>query len=176
MKKKALFLDRDGVINEDLGYVHQIEEFNFIPGIFDLCRAAILRKYTLVVVTNQAGIGRGLYSEQAFDHLTAWMCDQFSRADAPISRVYFCPDHPVFGIGPYKRDSQLRKPNPGMILRARDELSIDLSNSVLLGDKESDIEVGLRAGVGCTVRFCPIEVDTKAHWRVRNHLDCIPLL
>jgi len=176
MRKKALFLDRDGVINEDLGYVYKIEEFKFIPGIFDLCRAATLRDYALVVVTNQAGIGRGLYSEQDFDHLTDWMCDRFLQADAPISRVYFCPDHPVFGIGPYKRESQLRKPNPGMILRARDELSLDLSQSILLGDKESDIEAGLRAGVGRTVRLCSIEVDSKAHWRVSSHRDCVPLL
>jgi D-glycero-D-manno-heptose 1,7-bisphosphate phosphatase len=96
--RPALFLDRDGVINVEKNYVHRVEDFEFLDGIFDLCRAAIERKMPIVVVTNQAGIGRGYYSEAQFQTLTEWMKDRFEEERAPISAVYFCPNHPEQGI------------------------------------------------------------------------------
>lgn len=144
----ALFLDRDGVINVDKNYVHTIEEFVFVDGIFNLCRAAVNREMILVVVTNQAGIGRGLYTETDFWQLTKWMEEHFKREKAPIAKVYYCPFHPEFGIGGYRRNSLDRKPKPGMLLRARDELGIDLANSVMIGDKESDMLAAAAAGIG----------------------------
>jgi len=146
--KKAVFLDRDGVINKDNGYVCKPEDFHFIDGIFEFCRAAQEKGYILFVVTNQAGLARGYYSEDDYDKLTEWMLNVFTKQGIRIEMVYYCPYHPESGIGAYKQDSFDRKPNPGMILKARDEFDIDLSQSILIGDKESDMEAGRRAGVG----------------------------
>ncbi len=145
---RALLLDRDGVINVDHAYVHRIEQFEFVPGIFELVRSARALGRRVVVVTNQAGIGRGLYSEEDFASLTTWMCGVFEQAGAAIDRVYHCPSHPTAGIGKYRVDSPMRKPGPGMLLAARDELGLDLPRSTLLGDKLSDMQAGLAAGVG----------------------------
>jgi D-glycero-D-manno-heptose 1,7-bisphosphate phosphatase len=145
---RALFLDRDGVINVEKNYVHRVEDFEFMPGIFELCRRAGELGYLLVVVTNQAGIGRGLYTEAQFQALTHWMIGQFRERGIEIARVYHCPYHPTAGVGEYRRESFDRKPNPGMLLKARDELGLDLARSVLVGDKESDIAAGSAAGVG----------------------------
>jgi len=150
---RALFLDRDGVINHDDGYTSRPEDFKFIEGIFDLCRAAKQSGYLLIVVTNQAGIGRGYYSEQDFFVLTAWMCEQFEAEDAPITEVFFCPDHPEHGIGAYKKDSFDRKPNPGMLLRAAEKYGISLHDSIIVGDKDSDMQAAERAGVGTRCRY-----------------------
>jgi D-glycero-D-manno-heptose 1,7-bisphosphate phosphatase len=145
---KAVFLDRDGVVNEDTGYVHKPEDFRFSDGIFAFCRAARDAGYLLIIVTNQAGIARGCYTEDDFWTLTDWMLARFAEQGVAIDAVYFCPCHPERGLGAYKMDSFDRKPNPGMIFKARDAFDIDLSQSVLIGDKNSDIEAGRRAGVG----------------------------
>lgn len=149
---KALFLDRDGVINVDHGFVHRPEDFEFIEGVFDSCRLAIARGYRLVVVTNQSGIGRGLFTVDEYLALTTWMETRFRAEGAVLSGVYFDPTHPVHGQGGYRRVSEDRKPAPGMLLKARDEIGIDLARSALVGDKESDIEAGRAAGLGHTVR------------------------
>jgi D-glycero-D-manno-heptose 1,7-bisphosphate phosphatase len=149
--RPALFLDRDGVINVEKNYVYRIEDFEFLDGIFDLCRAAAERNMPIVVVTNQAGIGRGYYSEAQFLTLTDWMRARFEEERAPIAVVYFCPFHPEYGVGTYGQESFDRKPNPGMLLRARDELGLDLGSSILIGDKGSDIAAAKAAGVGLAV-------------------------
>lgn len=151
--RPALFLDRDGVINEDHAYVFQPERFDFIDGIFDLCQLAHARGYLIFVVTNQAGIGRGYYTEADFHALSDWMCARFAQRGAPITRVYFCPTHPVHGVGAYKRESLDRKPGPGMLLRAAAEFGLDLERSLLVGDKESDMAAGAAAGVGTLISF-----------------------
>ncbi|UHQ22684.1 HAD family hydrolase [Lysobacter sp. 5GHs7-4] len=152
---RALFLDRDGVINLDDGYTYRWDSFVFVDGIFDLARAAHAKGYRLFVVTNQAGIGRGLYTEQDFLVLTERMCEAFAREGAPIDKVYFDPTHPVHGIGEYRRESPMRKPNPGMLLAAAEEFGVSLADSVLVGDKDSDIVAGQRAGVGVTLLYAP---------------------
>ena len=149
----ALFIDRDGVVNTDHGYVHRSDQFEFIDGIFDLCRAAVGSGLDVVVVTNQAGIGRGLYSEDDFQRLTVWMQGRFAEEGAPIRAVYHCPFHPEHGIGRYKKESPDRKPNPGMLLKARDDLGIDLSASLMVGDRETDLLAALRAGVSTRCLF-----------------------
>lgn len=154
-KRRALFLDRDGVINVDRGYVHTPEQFEFIDGIFDLCRRAVARGYIIVVVTNQAGIGRGYYTEQDFHALSEWMRAQFLAEGIEIAKIYFCADHPELGIGEYRCDSILRKPAPGMLLAAAKELCIDLAASTLVGDSDTDIQAGIRAGVGRNILFAP---------------------
>src|ERR1700693_5115463 len=150
---KALFLDRDGVINVDKNYVWRIEDFEFLPGIFELCRAAQTVGLLPIVVTNQAGIGRGYYTEQDFLTLTEWMLGEFRARGIGIGCVYHCPYPPTEGIGDFGRASPARKPNPGMILRAKDDLGLDLSQSVLVGDKDSDIDAGRAAGVGYNVKL-----------------------
>lgn len=155
MSRRALFLDRDGVINVDKGYVCRPEDFELIDGVIELCRHAVDQGHLLIVVTNQAGIGRGYYSEASFLAFTEWMCDGFRERGIPIARVYYCPFHPEFGMGKYKRESTDRKPAPGMILRAAKEFHLDLHRSVLVGDKEADVQAGLAAGVGCNVLYCP---------------------
>jgi D-glycero-D-manno-heptose 1,7-bisphosphate phosphatase len=147
-KSPALFLDRDGVINVDSGYVHRIEDFVFLDGIFQLCAAVVSKGIPIVVITNQAGIGRGYYNEESFAQLTKWMKEQFVGHNAPIAAVYFCPFHPDRGLGPYKIESTMRKPNPGMILQAAQDLALDLPRSLLIGDKMSDCVAGFRAGIG----------------------------
>lgn len=147
----ALFLDRDGVINVDYGYVHRVDQVEFTDGIFELCLAAQARGYLLIVVTNQAGIGRGLFSEADFHRLTEWMKSQFLLREIAITDVFFCPDHPEHGLGAYRRHSPMRKPGPGMLLAAAGRYDLDLSMSVLVGDKLSDVQAGVAAGVGRNV-------------------------
>lgn len=146
--KKAVFLDRDGIINVDGHYVHKIQQFRFMDGIFAFCRAAKEKGYLLIIFTNQSGIARGYYTEEDFLHLTDWMRARFQEEGAPIDEVYYCPCHPEKGIGKYKTESYDRKPNPGMIFKARDAFDIDLRKSVVLGDKDSDMAAGRAAGVG----------------------------
>jgi D-glycero-D-manno-heptose 1,7-bisphosphate phosphatase len=150
---KALFLDRDGVINVEKNYVYRIEDFEFIDGIFELCVKAQALGFKLVVITNQAGIARGYYAEADYERLTAWMVDRFAARGVRIDRVYYCPYHPTAGIGGYRRESFDRKPHPGMILRAKEELNLDLSRSVLIGDKDTDMEAGRAAGVKYNLRL-----------------------
>jgi D-glycero-D-manno-heptose 1,7-bisphosphate phosphatase len=111
------------------------------------------------VVTNQAGIGRGYYSEQDFLSLSDWMRDVFLTQGVIIDKIYYCPFHPEYGLGRYKVESSYRKPGPGMILQAAREFDVDLSRSVLVGDKESDIQAGISAGVGFNILYDPIGTD-----------------
>lgn len=153
VQKRAVFLDRDGVINVNYGYVHDVKSFKFVDGIFEVARGAHDCGYTLIVVTNQSGIGRGYYSEQQFNQLTDWMCNEFLNAGAPIEKVYFSPFHPTAGIGAYRKDDVSRKPRPGMIHQAQREMNLDLKSSILIGDKAIDIQAGIAAGVGLNILF-----------------------
>jgi len=140
--KKALFLDRDGVINADNGYTYLKENFVFIEGIFDLCRKFSNAGYLIIVISNQAGIAKGYFTEADFNELTKWMIEQFKNNGVTVTKVYYCPHHP--GItGP----CQCRKPNPGMILQAIKDFNLNISECVLIGDKESDLEAGRNAGI-----------------------------
>jgi len=144
--KKALFLDRDGVINKEKNYLYKIEDFEFIDGVFDTCKFFQNRGYEIIIITNQAGIARGYYTEEDFHKLNNWMLDEFKKRGIKISKVYFCPHHPDFtGM------CECRKPNPGMILQAQKEFDLDLSSSILVGDKESDIKAGKNAGIGLNI-------------------------
>lgn len=156
---RALFLDRDGVINRDTGYTCRWDDFVFIEGIFELCRRARALGYRLCVITNQAGIGRGLYTEDDFLVLTTRMCERFSAEGAPIDRVYFDPTHPEHGLGTYRRESAKRKPNPGMLFDAQRDLGLSLPDCVLIGDKLSDILAGQRAGLRTTLLYRPADTS-----------------
>lgn len=145
--RKAAFLDRDGVINIDHVYVSRREDFEWVEGVLDAARKLYEAGYALVVVTNQSGIGRGYYTETDFEALNVYMCRMFEEAGAPLAGIYFCPHHPEKAIGAYKIACTCRKPQPGMILRAAEEMSIDLSQSILFGDKESDMQAAQAAGI-----------------------------
>ena len=155
--KKALFLDRDGVINLDHGYVHTVEAFEFVPGILDCIRRMQARGYLPIVVTNQSGIGRGYYSREDFRRVTDYMLEEMRKAGIAISReqVLFCPHTPEEGCG-------CRKPQPGMLLEAIERFGIDPAASVMIGDKRSDIEAAEAARVGRTLlveKNGPIDCD-----------------
>jgi len=150
-QQRAVFLDRDGVINVNHGYVHHADNFEFIDGIFEFTRAAHAFGYKIIVITNQSGIGRGYYSERQFHELTAWMCNEFLNEGVPIEKVYFSPFHPTAGLGAYKKDDVSRKPRPGMIHQAQREMNLNLGNSILIGDKVIDIQAGIAAGVGLNI-------------------------
>lgn len=140
--KKALFLDRDGVINKEKNYLYRVEDFEFIDGVFETCKHFQELGYLIIVITNQAGIARGKYTEDDFKVLTDWMINEFKKKDIIISRVYHCPHHPEFSSR-----CECRKPEPKMILDAKNDFDIDLSQSILVGDKNSDIEAGIKAGI-----------------------------
>jgi D-glycero-D-manno-heptose 1,7-bisphosphate phosphatase len=154
----ALFLDRDGVIHREIGYLSKPEQIEFLPGIFDLCRSAQSRGYCILVITNQSGIARGLYSEDDFHALMHWLSDSFAQEAIRLDGYYFCPHHPEVGVGEYRKDCEDRKPNPGMILRAAREHGIDLENSILVGDRYSDLSAGAAAGVGRLVLIAGTEL------------------
>lgn len=153
MSRPALFLDRDGVINVDHAYVHRREDFEFVEGIFDLVAAACRSGYLIVVVTNQAGIGRGYYSEADFHHLMDWVAEEFEQRDGRLDAVYFCPYHPDHGVGKFKRESDCRKPAPGMLVQAAREWQIDMARSLMVGDKVADMQAARAAGVGTCLLF-----------------------
>lgn len=143
----AVFIDRDGVINEDRGYVHRIEDFIFLPGAISGMKIFQDLGYKIVIVTNQAGIARGMYTENDFEILTAHMQKVLAANDVIVSGVYFCPHHPDGVIERWTSVCNCRKPRPGMFLKASDNLGLQLGTSILIGDKISDIDAGVNAGV-----------------------------
>ncbi|SMN15301.1 D-glycero-D-manno-heptose 1,7-bisphosphate phosphatase [uncultured Candidatus Thioglobus sp.] len=141
---KVIFLDRDGVINKEVGYLHKIEDFEFIDGVFDVCLNFQSSGYEIIVVTNQSGIERGYYSEEDFQLVTQWMLEQFKNHGIQILDVFFCPHGP-------ESNCDCRKPKPGMFNQANDKYSIDMPNSWMVGDKEADIQAANSVGISNTI-------------------------
>lgn len=144
---KALFLDRDGVLNYDKGYTHIFSSNEIIPGSLELIRFANQKDYKVIVITNQSGIGRGLYSEKEFHVYMDKMMLFFKTNGAMIEDYYFAPYYKFSQIEKYRTGKKFRKPECGMILSARDKYHLNLSESILIGDKLSDIDAGLKSGV-----------------------------
>ena len=136
--KKALFLDRDGVINVDSRYPHKPEHIIFRDGIFSLCLYAASKGYLIIVVTNQAGVAKGYFTEEDVKKLHEWMARQFIKEGVEITAFYYCPYHIKGVIERYRVESGCRKPEPGMILQAGMDFGIDLTKSLMVGDKLSD--------------------------------------
>ena len=158
----ALFLDRDGVIVEEVPYLHRIEEARIVDGTVAAIRAANARSLPVVVVTNQGGIGLGKYDWPDFARLHEWIWDQLAEADAFVNMVLACPHHPR-GEGMLRNgDHPDRKPNPGMILRALEALPIDASRSWIVGDREVDVQAGKSAGLAGAVHLRSAHKDFDA--------------
>jgi D-glycero-D-manno-heptose 1,7-bisphosphate phosphatase len=149
--KPAVFLDRDGVINIDHGYVSDEHDFEYVEGVFEATKKLQDMGYMLVLVTNQSGIARGMFSEDRFLSLTQWMDWNFSDNGVEFDGFYYCPHHPEHGVGDYKQDCDCRKPKPGMFISARDFLKIDMAKSVMVGDKAEDMMAAEAAGVGTKI-------------------------
>ena len=145
--RRAAFLDRDGVINIDRGYVYRPEEFEFVDGVFEGTSTLQRLGFVLVIISNQSGIGRGLYSEADLDVLNHWMLRQFEQRSIRIEGAFHCPHHPTEALGRYRRECDCRKPAPGMLLQAARNLNLDLQRSALFGDRASDLQAAANAGV-----------------------------
>jgi D-glycero-D-manno-heptose 1,7-bisphosphate phosphatase len=139
LKSKAVFLDRDGVINKDKGYVYKIKDFKFIPGIFEFLRLLQSKGFKLFVITNQSGIGRKYYTTKDFNKLNKYMLDKLKEESIIIEKVYFCPHKP-------ENNCKCRKPSIFFIKEAEGDYNLNLRNSWVIGDKASDIEMGKKAG------------------------------
>lgn len=144
---KAIFFDRDGTLNAEVGYLYRIEEFEWIDGAIDAIKFCNQNDYMAIVVTNQSGIARGFYSEDDVNRLHAWMNERLATVGAHIDAFYYCPHHPRGAVERYAVECECRKPRPKMILDAIDRFNIDRDRSMMIGDKPRDIESGLNAGV-----------------------------
>lgn len=151
MAQAAVFLDRDGTLNVDHGYVYESDNFDFLDGAIDACRELKAMGLALVLVTNQSGIARGLFSEDQFMHLTEWMDWSLADRGVDLDGIYYCPHHAEAGIGEYKVDCDCRKPKPGMLLEAKQFLDLDMAASVMVGDKKEDMQAAQAAGVGTKI-------------------------
>lgn len=145
--KRAVFFDRDGVLNRDVDYLHRPEELHWMPGAREAVRWCNDHGYLAIVVTNQSGVARGYFDEAAVQALHQWMQGELARAGAHIDAFYYCPHHPGHGVEPYRVECDCRKPKPGMVTAALAEWGIDPAASLLIGDKPRDIAAGEAAGV-----------------------------
>jgi len=144
MQLKTVFLDRDGVVNKDVGYVHKIKDFQFIDSLLESCHLLNSKGYEIIIVTNQSGIGRGFYTLSEFNELNDWMISKFNDYGVKILDVYFCPHAP-------DDDCNCRKPKTGMFDKAFSNYKIDKKNSWMIGDREDDITAARNAGIQNTV-------------------------
>jgi D-glycero-D-manno-heptose 1,7-bisphosphate phosphatase len=169
-KNRAIFLDRDGVINIDKSYVCKIEDFEFCEGIFETLQKFQELGFLLVVVTNQSGIGRGYYTDEDFRILTAWKLNELKIRDIFIDEVYHCNHDPDSGC-------ECRKPAPKMLLDAKEKFNIDMQSSWMIGDKKSDIDAAINAGVKNTILIAKDCSDKKgATYCVNSILDTMEII
>ena len=144
MPIKTIFLDRDGVINKEVNYLHKIDDFEFVDGIFDTCQHFQSLGYKIIIITNQSGIYRGYYTENDYQKVTQWMLTQFANEDINILDTFHCPHGP-------DSTCNCRKPKPGMFLNAKTKYNIDMKNSWMIGDNEVDVIAANTAGIDNTI-------------------------
>ena len=171
--KPALFLDRDGVINVNHGYVSRKDDFKFYTEIFEICLIAQHNQMPIIIVTNQSGIGRGFFSEEDYQSLTDWMISEFKTQGIKITSVLYAPENPEDGEG---SDVQRRKPSPAMILEAAQEFGISLAGSIMIGDSESDMIAAKSGGIGHRILIGANLGSTVASVVVDTHLRCIEVV
>jgi D-glycero-D-manno-heptose 1,7-bisphosphate phosphatase len=166
MTIKTIFLDRDGVINKEVGYLHKIKDFEFIDGVFDACLYFQSLSYQIIIVTNQSGIDRGYYDASDFHIVNTWMLDQFKNNNINILDVFFCPHNP-------ESNCDCRKPKPGMFNQANDKYNIDMKKSWMIGDKEADVQAANAAGIQNTVLVKSGHVIDEVNSKAEFILDSI---
>jgi D-glycero-D-manno-heptose 1,7-bisphosphate phosphatase len=168
----ALFLDRDGVVNRNHGYVFEISNFEFHPEIFEICLVAKSAGMPIVIVTNQSGIGRGFFSESEYQNLTQWMISEFRSQGIAINAVFHAPENPE---SKHVSIPERRKPSPEMFFEAAKKFDLNLHNSVMIGDNESDMAAAQRAGVEHRILIGELEGSTVASDSAVNHQQCIEI-
>ena len=171
VKKRAVFLDRDGVINVDKAYVHKVSDFEFCEGVFEALKNFQALGYLLIIVTNQSGIGRGYYKEEDFKKLTDWMLKEFEKRGIDIANVYYCPHHP-------NENCLCRKPNNQMLEDALKDFDLDMKKCWMIGDKQSDIEAAKKSGIINTILLTHSNTDKKtdAKYKVNSIFDTISII
>ena len=166
MTIKTIFLDRDGVINKEIGYLDKIEDFKFINGVFEACQHYEQLGYKIVIVTNQSGISRGYYSEDDFRNITDWMITQFNKNNIQILDTFHCPHSPI-------SKCDCRKPKPGMLLEAKKKYNINMLESWMIGDKETDITAAISSGINNTILVKSGHKINEADSRAKFIIDSI---
>ena len=156
---KAVFLDRDGTIIEDVGYLNTPDAIKFLPGSLEAIKQLKEAGYKVVVITNQAGVARGLVTEDMLQTIDKTLQKFILSGGAYLDGLYYCPHHPEHGLYPYKQDCQCRKPKPGLFKKAEKDLNIDLARSWMIGDKATDVEAGQRAGYISSLHHCILGAD-----------------
>ena len=166
LNKKTIFLDRDGVINKEVSYLHKIDDFEFIEGIFEACDHLQSIGYSIIIVTNQSGIARNYYKDEDYIILTDWMIAEFKKNNIDILDIYYCPHGP-------NSICKCRKPKPGMLLEAKIKHNIDMKNSWMIGDKEVDIKAANDAGIKNTILVRSGHKINEASSNAKFFLDSI---
>jgi len=167
MTNKALFLDRDGVVNIDRGYVYRREDFEFLDGLFELCRHFQHKNYKIIIITNQSGVARGYYTEDDLQKIHTYMINEFREEQITITDIFYC-----ISVDDTHPD---RKPNSGMFYKAGDAHALDMASSVSIGDKERDILAAKRAGVGINILLTSTAATSAADYTVRNLREVLTL-
>ena len=166
MAIKTIFLDRDGVINKEVGYLNRIEDFIFIDGVFEACLSFKKLDYQIIIISNQSGIARGYFTLFEYEKLTKWMLNQFSKKNISILDVFFCPHGPKSKCG-------CRKPKPGMIIAAMNKHNINLEKSWMIGDKETDIEAANLSGINNTILLRSGHIINESDSKAKHIIDSI---
>lgn len=169
--QSAIFIDRDGTLNEDIGYVSSPEQLSLYPWAGEAVRLINEAGIKAIVITNQSGIARGMYTEETLGEIHQKMIKELATQGAKLDGVYYCPHHPEIGDARYRIECDCRKPNTGMLDRAAREHNIDLSCSFVVGDKESDINLALNAGARAALVLTGYGRETEAH---RDRFRCEP--
>ncbi len=173
--RPAVFLDRDGTINVDVNYLSRPEDLQFIPGAARAMARLRDGGYSLVVVTNQSAVARGLITEADLGEIHRELQRQLRDAGAEVDGVYYCPHHPEYGSPPYRQVCVCRKPNPGLLERAALELGLDLEGSYMVGDSLTDLQAGWNAGCGVVLVLtgCGTEAHREADAETLDRIDYI---
>ncbi|MEO0106510.1 MAG: D-glycero-beta-D-manno-heptose 1,7-bisphosphate 7-phosphatase [candidate division WOR-3 bacterium] len=176
MKNKAVFLDRDGTINIDKGYVHRIEDFEFIEGAVEAIGILNENGFKVIVITNQSGIGRGYYTEKDVEKLHQYINSELAKHNARIDAFYFCPHHPTEALGKYRMECNCRKPKTGLFEKALRDFDIDAQKSYVIGNSITDIESGRKIGARTILLTDQPIPDNISDFTAKNLLSAVRLI